>query len=84
MALHRDGRFADALALYRDLLDVLPSDPDGLNLAADASFSLGAYEAAAGYFERLAVVDPCDARTRFNLGVAYTQAGNPAGAAQAF
>lgn len=84
MALHRDGRFADALAVYNDVLKALPGDPDGLNLAADASFSLGDHAAAAGYFERLAVIEPRDARTRFNLGVAYTQAGSPADAARAF
>lgn len=84
MALHRDGRLADALALYNDVLSVLPRDPDGLNLAADASFSQGDYAVAAGYFERLAAVEPRDARTRFNLGVAYTQAGAPTKAVLAF
>lgn len=84
MALHRDGRFADALSLYNDLLSALPDDPDGLNLAADASFSLRDYAAAAGYFERLAAVELRDARTRFNLGVAYMQAGTPDEAARAF
>lgn len=84
MALHRDGRFADALALYREVLTALPNDTDGLNLAADASFSLGDHAAAAGYFERLAAIEPRDARTRFNLGVALSQAGRPDDAAQAF
>ena len=84
IALHRDGRFADALAVYNDVLTALPGDPDGLNLAADASFSLGDHAAAAEYFERLAVIEPRDARTRFNLGVAYTQAGYPADVARAF
>lgn len=84
MGLHSDGQFADALAIYAEVLAALPDDPDGLNLAADASFSLGDHAGAAGYFERLAAVEPREARTRFNLGVAHMQAGNPVAAAQAF
>lgn len=84
MALHRDGRLVDALALYNELLSELPNDADGLNLAADASFSQGDYAAAAEYFVRLAAVEPRDARARFNLGVAYTQANAPIEAAKAF
>lgn len=84
MALHRDGQFAAALAVYRDVLAALPDDPDGLNLAADACFSLGEFAASAGYFERLAAVAPGDAQICFNLGVANMQAGDPVQAAQAF
>lgn len=84
LALHRAGNFAGALDVYRRVLSALPGDPDALNLAADASFSLGKFNDAAGFFERLAATDRKDAQTRFNLGIACRQAGRNADAVAAF
>ncbi len=84
LTLHRAARFADALPLYCEVLAAVPDDPDALNLAADACFSLRDFTAAAGYLEKLAAGDLRDAQYRFNLGVAYQQAGNAVDAARAF
>lgn len=84
LALHRAGSFTAALEAYRKVLKALPNDPDALNLAADASFSIGAYDDAAAFFGKLAATDPKDAQTRFNLGIACRQAGRNGDAATAF
>lgn len=84
LTLHRAARFADALPLSCEVLAAVPDDPDTLNLAADACLSLRDFTAAAGYLKKLAAGDLRDAQYRFNLGVAYQQAGNAVDAARAF
>jgi uncharacterized protein (TIGR02466 family) len=84
LALHRAGDLSAAMDIYRRVLTALPADLDALNLAADASFALGEFVDAAGFFERLAATDSEDAQTHFNLGVARRHAGRNADAASAF
>lgn len=84
LSFHRDGRFADALTFYRDVLNAVPRDPEARRLAADAYFSDGDFAAAAAHFQILANNDPSDAQTRFNLGVSHRQAGNTPDAIRAF
>lgn len=84
MALHRAGDFPGALDVYRGVLSAMPADQDALNLAADACFSIGAFDDAAAFFQRLADTDAKDAQTRFNLGIACRQAGRNADAVAAF
>lgn len=68
-ARYRAGDPEGALPYYRELLEHLPTDPDGLAWLARLQLELGDPAAAVAYAERLAEAHPDDPAAQAQLGV---------------
>lgn len=68
-ALHRQGRFAEALAFYQQVLNVQPTHIDALMMSSGALEKLGQLAACAQCLERVIALDPARFQCYFLLGV---------------
>lgn len=83
LALHRAGRLAEAVALYRGLRERAPRDPQILHLGGVALLQLGRSAEAVPWLEAGARLSPRAASTWMCLGVALGRVGRGVEAEQA-
>jgi len=67
---HRAGRWAEAEALYRRVLQDDPRHADALHLLGVLAHDVGRYDSAVDLINRAIAVDPARANFHFNLGEA--------------
>ena len=84
MALHQQGRLAEAGKLYREVLQQSPKRFDALYLLGIATLASGKLERAAGLMERSIKQNPGFAPAWCNLGLALAQLGRHAQALNGF
>lgn len=82
--LHRNGRFADALAVAEWICQNDAYSEDGHSVAADSALELGDTTKAIEHLRKLSNLRSDDLAVRNNLGIAYLRAGNQTEAAKIF
>jgi len=75
LAVHQDGRLAEAATLYEAVLAIEPDQPDGLHLLGMVRREERRFDEALGLLERAVRVAPDQALFHFNLGAVRRQAG---------
>lgn len=75
VSLYSQGNYSSALELAREGLAYSPDNPVILNAAATCAFTLGAVDAASGYWQHAVSVQPSYADAHYNLGILYTREG---------
>jgi tetratricopeptide (TPR) repeat protein len=73
VAMHEE-RFADAVATYKQMVELKPSDPIGYIYLAEALAATGEIHKALDQYKRALQFDPHNAVVHYNMGVLYTQA----------
>lgn len=73
--LYRDGRFAEALASYQNLLKTTPTDPFLYYNIGNCYFKMGEKGLAVANYYRAFQLDPRDGDIRENLSLALTSSG---------
>ena len=73
--LHRDGQLAEAVALYRQVLDAEPNQPDAMALPRRGAHQLGDSRAAAENIRRAIELNPRAAAYHNSLGLALRATG---------
>ena len=68
ITLHQAGRIDDALALYKQVLEIDDRQPDALNLAGVAKYQTGDAESAVSLLRQATVYAPRSADAHSNLG----------------
>ena len=84
MALHRAGRFDQAEAAYRAMLDPDPGCPDALHLLGVIASQRGHFEPAIELILRALALAPDSVQYLVNLGEAYRRGGRPDDAAKCY
>jgi len=84
LALHRAGRLEEAAAGYRNLLDLMPDDPDTLHLLGLVTAQAGQPEDGAKLIQRAIGLRPDAAIFHANLGYALRLLGRTDDAVAAF
>ena len=74
-ARHRAGEIAEAMLVYREILEREPDNPAALHLLGVASLQTGEVEAAVGLLERAKRLMPANGDVLNNLGEAYRVLG---------
>jgi Flp pilus assembly protein TadD len=74
-AHHRNGQFADAIALYRRILSLKPDLPDIYNNFGHALAALGKHDAAILAFECAVALKPDNPQALCNWGLALAELG---------
>jgi protein O-GlcNAc transferase len=75
LGLHRQGRLAEAEAIYRRILDNSPEHADSLQLLGALSLQLGRTDEAIELFRRAIKVDPAYPEAHNNLAIALQKRG---------
>ena len=75
MALHRAGRFPDAVVRYRHVLAIKSDLPVIQNNLGHALAEMGSFDAAVAAYERALALDRRNAETLCNLAVALAELG---------
>jgi protein O-GlcNAc transferase len=70
LALHQSGRLKEAEALYRQILQANPEQPDALHLLGVLAFQNGRSDAALPLIQQALTLRPCWAEAYNNLGLA--------------
>lgn len=68
---HRAGRFQEAEALYRQILQAQPGHADALHLLGMIAYQSGRHEVAVEYVKQAIVLNPAAAEFHNNLGTVY-------------
>ena len=76
LAHHQAGRFAEATALYRALLEIEPQNADALHLLGVLAIQNGTYEEAVSLITRAVQIAPNAGTFYQNLGAAHGYLGN--------
>ena len=76
LSLHREGRAAEAEALYRRALGMGPGSPEALHLLGLARLGQGDAPDAAHWISLAHAAAPEDAQIAYNLGAARLAAKN--------
>jgi len=84
VALHKQGRVAEAESAYRAALAVSPDDKDALNNLSVALRQLGREGETYEILTQLVTLDPSNAAGHNNLGLAYLARGETQAAAASF
>jgi protein O-GlcNAc transferase len=84
LALHQTGKLAEAEAIYRDVLNVEPTNPDALHLLGLIFQQHSNFEQAIGHIKKAITGAPERPTFHFNLGVTYGAIGELAYAAEAY
>lgn len=82
--LHRNSRFADALAVAEWICQNDAYSEDGHSVAADAALELGDNAKAIEHLRKLSNLRSDDLAVRNNLGIAYLRAGSQTEAGRIF
>lgn len=77
LALHQQGRIAEAAILYREMIAREPRDAPALHLLGVAELQLGKPALAADLISRAVELQPQNAQYLSNLGLALSQSGRP-------
>lgn len=77
VALHRQGRLKEALALYNQILNTQPGQPDALHLSGLCLFQLGQVKPGLARLEAAVAARPEAIDYLRNLAQAYKQASQP-------
>ena len=72
---HQAGRFAEAEAMYREILAADASNPDALHLLGMLSSEMGRHETALGYIARAITLNPAPWYYHSNLGNVFQALG---------
>ncbi|HUJ01220.1 MAG TPA: tetratricopeptide repeat protein [Usitatibacter sp.] len=75
IAYHDAGRFAEAEAVYRRVLDAVPDRPEALVLLGDLAQRRGADEEALALLQRAVAIAPSVAKFQHQLGVVLHKCG---------
>lgn len=75
LQLQQQGRYAEAKALYEDILKIHPEHVDALHLSGVVAFQTGRATEAIAPISRAIALQPGDASFHFNLGLAQAQLG---------
>lgn len=65
---HRAGQLAEAQALYRQVLQLIPSQADALHMLGVTEFQHGHYDAALSLFDKASLLLPRNDGVHFNRG----------------
>ena len=84
LALHRDGRLEESAKVFRNILDVVPDQPDAINFYGILMHQLGDNERAIELVSRAVELEPDNPRMRSILGTMQLELGRNAEAEQAF
>ena len=84
LAAHQAGQFAEAEALYREILAARPDDFDALHLLGVLDYQNGRLARAADGIGRALLVNPGSAEAHSNLGIMQTAQGSAAAALASF
>lgn len=84
LALHKSGQFAQAEAVYRDVLARRPNHSQAMNLLAKLASDLGHEDVSLQLLERAVSLAPHDPNTHHNLGLTYFNRGRLDAAVDAF
>ena len=75
-AHHRAGEFAEAEALYRQILQAVPNHPDALYWLSVIACQSGQYAAALELIDKAILSRPNFAESHYNRGIASTRSAN--------
>jgi protein O-GlcNAc transferase len=84
LALHQAGRLNEAEALYRQILQTDPEQPDALHLLGIIALQSGHNDKAVGYLGKAVKYHPQVPDYHYNLGLALAGLGKPVEAAHHF
>jgi len=84
MTLHRAGRFEDAQAAYRTVLEREPENADVLHLLGLIAYQTGKFPVAAEFIDRAIAIRPDEAKFHSNRGNVAKAMGDGDGAEQAY
>ncbi len=84
IAYHRAGNLADAQARYRQVLGLMPRQPDALHMLGVTEFQQRHFDAAARLLADASALMPSNELVHFNLGNALREQRKLDDAAQAF
>jgi protein O-GlcNAc transferase len=77
LALHRQGRLAEAEARYREILEQAPADVDALHLLGVIAYQQKDFETAVRLISRALQIDPTCAPAHSNLGTTLRDMKRP-------
>jgi predicted O-linked N-acetylglucosamine transferase (SPINDLY family) len=83
-AAHRQGKYADADKLYRELLDLDPNDFDAVHRLGILKLHEGAHAQAKELLEKAIALQPGSAAAQSNLGTVLLKTGQSAAALERF
>src|SRR5439155_21233700 len=84
MAHHKAGRFAEAEATYRALLQQQPNEPRLMHLLGTALLQRRQFDESIRLLQKASAAAPQQAEIHFTLGDALRHSGNPAAAEAAY
>lgn len=84
IALHTEGRLAEAIDLYRQLHEADPGNFDALHLMGVAALGLGQVELARRLIEAALALRPASAEAHNNLGSVHAARDDPEAAATSY
>ena len=84
LALHRDGRLEESAKVFRNIIDVVPDQPDAINFYGILMHQLGDNERGIELVSRAVELEPDNPRMRSILGTMQLELGRNAEAEQAF
>lgn len=82
--LHKNGRFAEAELIYRQILETAPENPDVLNLLGLVAQARGVHNEAVNLFYKAVKISPRHAPYQFNLALSLAELGKPYEAIEAY
>ena len=76
ISLYADGDLQQALLLCRQLLLTSPASSFLYNIQGASQLGLGQFDAAIASYQQALKIEPLDAKTHFNLGIALAENGD--------
>lgn len=76
MFLHQKNRFHDAILCYKQVLQLMPKQPDALHMLGVVAFQQNDFSAAVDWMTQAYSIQPTNSTLLFNLGNAQRAIGN--------